>query len=552
VQSLPSLSQPQADDAISLATACYANSVSAAIIKAHPQIVSTVEGWAAQPAAETTLSSMQRNSELKSVLLSESPWLLSARTEQEQRERISTLFSADNAAASLLDLQRKLRAMQLADGSWPWYKGMSGSMLVTAYVATLNARLPMLTGQPLTAEMQSMQQAAVGYLHAQMEQAYTRLTAEQRSHYTISQAALRYLYIVALTGGQVSTRYDKSYRFYLSHAADALHSADMGLMATAAVVLHRAGRTADAARLINSMREHLSADADGGLSFAFTDVPGSFATRQLPVHVDVMEAFHTVAADADVVERMKRWLLCRKRTQAWSSTAATADAVYALLMRGESLLSQSSEGKAMVGSHTLSTSDASATGALGYIEDTYTDSKTTTARQVSVEHSGRGMLWGAVYAGFSEELQAVGSQASGLRVERTLYVERTEGGVSQLVPLTRADARLAVGSRVVVRTTLSVPQRMEFVALRQSHAACMEPVSQLSGYRHTASASYYADVKDASVSLYFDVLGRGVYVFDTAYRISRSGRYQCGAATVQSVYAPEYAAHTASATIEVE
>jgi hypothetical protein len=481
VQALPSIAKPESDNAFSWAAALYANAISLHIVKEHPEI-----------GEEVTLNN------------------------------------------DLTMAQRRLRELQLADGSWPWFRGMKGSMTVTNYVAELNARLALLTETKLSGELSQMQSAAIDFLHSEMARRYAKLTAKERENYSLSGADLHYLYVVALSGEAVKTKYTKSYQFYLSRVKAMLQSEDMGNMALAAVVLQCTGSKREATQLVNSMREHLSTDADGALSFAFNERPGSFAGRQLPVHVAALEAFHTVAADSAVVEKMKLWLLQRKRCQKWNSTPATADAVYALLMRGASHLLSGSDVTAEVGGHRLSTKDDTAVGGRAYVTATYDDSRAVSAKSVELRNSGETMAWGAVFAECDEELDRVAQQSAGLIVERE----------------TVGDAH-RVGDRLTVRTTLQVPSRMDFVELEVAHAACMEPEESLSGYRWNGSVGYYQEVKDSATKYYFDSIGKGVYTFETTYRVSREGDYQGGISSVRCSYAPEYSAHSASRRVEI-
>jgi uncharacterized protein YfaS (alpha-2-macroglobulin family) len=481
VQALPSIAKPESDNAFSWAAALYANAISLHIVKEHPEI-----------GEEVTLNN------------------------------------------DLTTAQRRLRELQLADGSWPWFKGMKGSLTVTNYVAELNARLALLTETNLSGEVAQMQSAAIDFLHSEMARRYAKLIAKERESYSLSATDLHYLYVVALSGGAVKTKYTKSYQFYLSKVKAVLQSEDMGNMALAAVVLQRTGSKREATQLVNSMREHLSTDADGALSFAFNERPGSFAGRQLPVHVAALEAFHTVAADSAVVEKMKLWLLQRKRCQRWNSTPATADAVYALLMRGVSRLLSASDVMAEVGGHRLSTKDDTAVGGRAYVSATYEDSRAVSAKSVELRNSGETMAWGAVFAECDEELDRVAQQSAGLIVERE----------------TVGDAH-RVGDRLTVRTTLRVPSRMDFVELEVGHAACMEPEECLSGYRWNDRVGYYQEVKDSTTKYYFDSIGKGVYTFETTYRVSREGDYQGGMSSVRCTYAPEYSAHSASQRVEI-
>lgn len=536
VQTLPTITTPTSDNVFAWAAALYANSLSQYIVKQHPEIKSTVEAWRRDSSAGTTMvSNLQRNEELKSIILTETPWVLDARGEREQRERIAQLFDDNAMKDNLVTAQRKLNDLQLPDGSWPWFKGMRGSVVVTGYVAELNARLALLKGEPLSGEQERMQNAAIDFLHSEMAKRYHKLAVKERKDYSLSDEDLKYLYVVALSGRAVKEKYIVPYQFYLSKVKYLLDSDDMGIMAQAAVVLHHSGNLREANGLIRSMREYLSTDADGALSFAFNERLGAFGRRQMSVHVEAMEAFDLVASDSAVVEKMKLWLLQRKRCQGWNSTVSTADAVYALLMRGTPALTSHTDLSAELGDHRLSTSDAGAVGGLAYVKDSYSDSIAVVAKNIALRNTGGGVAWGAVFAEFDEDLDVVNGGSSGLTVEREIV---------------GADS-FKVGDRVVVRTTLRVPSRMDFVVLKVAHAACMEPESTVSGYRWGNNVGYYQEVKDAATNYYFDSIGKGVYRFETIYRVSRVGNYQSGISSAYCSYAPEYSAHSASQRVEV-
>lgn len=557
VQALPSLDQPKSDNAISWASMYYANTLASFIMNSQPRIKAVFESWKQQGGTkETFLSNLQKNQEVKNIILSESPWVMEAKTEQQQKERIATLFDLNNIRNNNLTALTKLKQLQLGDGSWPWYKGMMGNSSITSFIVETNARLAMIIGQPLASSVQSMQQSAFDYLHKAALKEYQAIRkAEKEGNMitVISDASVTWLYLLAISGEKVPAANDAAYRYFLAKMETMLPSMTISDKAKAAIILQKAGRTQQAQAFMASLKEHLVQTPEQGMHFASYERQGNWHSLQIPAHVDAMEAFGLVTKDATVVEEMKIWLLKQKQTQQWDSPVSTVDAIYALLSRGTSLLENQGDVRITIAGEVMETVSPAKTTVpgLGYIKRTFTDKKVVDATRITVEKRDAGIAWGAVYGQYLEDISQVKQQGGGLDVEKKLYVERLVNNVRQLQPVA-AQTVLAVGDKVVSRLTIRLDRPMEFVQLKEQRAACFEPIGDLSGYRWTNGLGYYVDIKDASTNFFFDGLGKGVFVLEYAYRISRAGTYETGLATIQSAYAPEFVSHSASMKVQVK
>lgn len=556
VQALPSLSTPASNNAVSWATTYYANTLASYIMNSQPRIKAMFDSWKLQGGTkETFLSNLQKNQDVKNILLSESPWVLDAKTEQEQKERIATLFDLNNISNNNMTAITRLKELQLSDGSWAWYKGMSGSRYITDYIVELNARLVMLTGKSLEGEALAMQRAAFGFLHKEALEEYKRIRKAEQNGGTdagLSGTALKYLYLIAISGEKVPAANQAAYNYFLSKVSGGLTSRSMADKALSAIILDKAGRKKEAQEFTASLSQYLTKTDEQGMFFAFNETPYSWGGLQIPAHVDVMEAFDLVMDDSAVVEEMKLWLLKQKQTQAWDSPVSTADAVYALLLRGTNLLDNQGDVRVTIGNAVIETLSPAKTAVpgLGYVKKTFTEKKVVDARKATVQKRDAGIAWGAVYAQYQEDIDQVKQQGGELNVEKKLYVERLVNNVRQLQPVTDA-TELAIGDKVVSRLTIRLDRAMDFVQLKDQRGACFEPIESLSGYRWSNGFGYYVDIKDASTNFFFDGLGKGVFVLEYSYRVSRAGTYEAGLANIQSAYAPEYVSHSASMKVNV-
>ena len=557
IQALPSLSLPTSNNAISWATAYYVNTLASFIMNSQPKIKAVFESWKLQGGTkETFLSNLQKNQEVKNIILSESPWVLEAQTEEQQKERIATLFDLNNIRSNNIAALTRLQELQNASGAWSWYKGMTGSRYVTAYIAELNARLTMLTGEKLTGTALSLQQNAFTYLHQSALDEYKEILKAQKEgvKFTgVSGSILQYLYLIAISGEQVPATNKAAYTYYLSKVGELLTSPSMDTKAVAAIVLDKAGRKKEAQEFVASLKEFLTKTDEQGMFFAFNENPYTWGGMQMQAHVDVMEALEAIGGNSDTVEEMKLWLLKQKQTQQWNSPVATADAVFALLMKGVNLLDNQGDVRIVIANEVLETVAPSKTTVpgLGYIKRSFTQKSVVDARKIEVEKRNPGIAWGAVYAEFESPISDVKQQGGELNVEKQLYVERMVNNVPQLQPIT-AKTVLQVGDKVVSRLSIRVDRPMDFVQLKDQRGACFEPIGSISGYRWNNGLGYYVDIKDASTNFFFDHLGKGVYVLEYSYRVSRAGTYETGLATMQCAYAPEYASHSASMTVDVK
>ncbi|NLI37703.1 MAG: alpha-2-macroglobulin [Bacteroidales bacterium] len=555
IQALPSLALPQSDNAICWAIALYANSLASHIANSTPRIKNIFDSWKATgQSKESLLSNLQKNQELKNILLNESPWVLEAKSEQEQKERLSTLFDLNNIQNNNLTTVNKLQQLQNEDGSWSWFKGMKGSEYITEYVVRLIARIHLLTGQPLSEEVKAMQQKGIGFLHGESQRQYEWIKKAEKEGQKIkgiSYSTLRYLYLLSITDSQIPNQYKTQYNYFLNKIDEVPSSLDMQEKALAAVILKQADKTKAANEYMASIKEHLTKSDELGEYFDFNDDPFSWGCMHLNAHTAAIEAFENVSNDYETAQEMKLWLLKQKQTQLWDTPVSTADAICALVGKSTDILSNKGTVDISIASRKLSTDDSNTTTGLSYLKDSFTDQPTINARSIKVEKKDADIAWGAVYAQFTEEISNVKQQGSeAFSVKKALFVKRIVNNVEELQPITDQN-ELKIGDIVTARLVIKLNRKMDFVQLKEQRGACFEPMTQLSGYHYEAGTGYYEEIKDASTNFFFDSLQKGTYVLEINYRVSRAGSYEAGLSTLQCAYAPEFATHSESMRITI-
>ena len=542
VQALPVVAHPQNEDALSWATAYYAHSLAAFIVKENPRIKQVFDSWKAQGGTkETFMSNLQKNQELKNILLAETPWLTEATNEAEQKQRIATLFDLNTMNSQLAVSVEKLGELQNADGAWSWYKGMQGSRYVTTQVMEMLVRLNALTHQDADSRMQPMIQKGFEYLGKQAAEEYKSMKeAEKKGAVGLrpSEQVLRYLYICALDGKAPVD--EKVNRYFIDKLSGEGKELTIYGKALGAIILQQAGKVAEARLFMQSLMEYSVVTDEMGRYFDTPKARYSWFSYKIPTEVAAMEAIQRITKDTKAIDEMKRWLLKQKQTQTWETPIATADAVYALMATGASdLLANTGGVEITLGKEVIRTP---ADNAIGYIKKTVSGD-VMNIKKVSVDKEGTGMGWGAVYAQYLESMDQIGEQGNGLSVSRQLY--KGDEALNESAPL-------KVGDRITVRLTVKADRDMDFVQIKDDRAACMEPLQAVSGFRWGNGLGYYQATKDASTQFFIDQMRKGTYVIEYQVYVNRTGEYQAGIATVQSAYAPEFGGHTGGYRVMVE
>ena len=542
VQALPVVANPQNEDALSWATAYYAHSLAACIVKENPRIKQIFDSWKAQSGTkETFMSNLQKNQELKNILLAETPWLTEATNEAEQKQRIATLFDLNTMNSQLAVSVEKLGELQNADGAWSWYKGMQGSRYVTTQVMEMLVRLNALTHQDADSRMQPMIQKGFEYLGKQAAEEYKSMKeAEKKGAVGLrpSEQVLRYLYICVLDGKAPVDK--KVNQYFIDKLSGEGKELTIYGKALGAIILQQAGKVAEAKLFMQSLMEYSVVTDEMGRYFDTPKARYSWFSYKIPTEVAAMEAIQRITKDTKAIDEMKRWLLKQKQTQTWETLIATADAVYALMATGASdLLANTGGVEITLGKEMIRTP---VDDAIGYIKKTVIGD-VMNIKKVRVDKEGTGMGWGAVYAQYLESMDQISGQGNGLSVSRQLY--KGDEALNESAPL-------KVGDKITVRLTVKADRDMDFVQIKDDRAACMEPLQAVSGFRWSNGLGYYQATKDASTQFFIDQMRKGTYVIEYQVYVNRTGEYQTGIATVQSAYAPEFGGHTGGYRVMVE
>ena len=543
ISSLPLLSNPDNDNAISWATALYANSLSYHIVKTNPRIKKVFDTWRLyEKNNDDFLSELKRNEELKNIVMSETPWLVEAEDEETRKRQIAFLFDENGINSRLSTSAMQLKKFQLADGSWSWFGGMSGSRFITTRIAAMMARLRSM-GVILSSDTEEMYRKSLAYLRSEVDKDYQQMRKDEQKQ-TPAYMVVKYLYICAIDETAMKNA-DKKVNEYminrLTGKSSELNIYEKSIMAS---VMSMGGKKAEAQTLLQSVIEYMVRSEEMGTYFDTRKAEYSYNCYRIPTHVAAMEAIMRLSDGNDeLFDEMRLWLLKQKQVQHWETPMASVDAIYAFLISKGGNVDNNSVVTADMAPLGISTPD----DAIGFISHEFTDSELESAldkdKNILFIRRGDGIGWVSVYTSYMEDIDNIRSyQGEGLGITRKYLLDGKE---------VTSRTKLGKGDRVRVCITISSDRDMDFICIKDSKAACMESVEQLSGYQYSNDLSYYRVNRDTSTEFFIDKLRKGTYTLYYDVYITRTGRYTSGISEIMSVYAPQFMSHSESFEIEV-
>lgn len=558
VQALPYLMEYPYECAEQVFNRFYATALAGHIVAQSPKVAAIFDQWRE---SDTTalLSNLEKNQELKSALLEETPWVMEAKNESEQKRRIALLFDSHKLAQGLQQNLAKLAEMQLDEGGFPWFKGMQNNRYITQYIITGIARLQRLGVAAANNDVaKRIVDNALPYLDRQIKSDYSELVnikADLEKQH-ISYLHIQYLYMRSFFDGKPLDKDNLvAFDYYRTQAVNYWPKFNPYLQGQTALVLHRMDDARTPAAILASLRETAIHSEEMGMYWK--SMPRGYWWYEAPIEAQALlvEVFAEVADDAKSVDDLNVWLLKQKQTQHWSTTKATADATYALLLRGSDWLANEPAVTITLGSEIIRSTDLKTEAGTGYFKKRFDSSAITpTMGNIAVQVDNvvnEGVAWGALYWQYFEDLDKISSAETPLGLRKQLYIERNTDRGPVLTEITEGNT-LKVGDKVKIRIELRVDRDMEYVHLKDMRAACFEPTNVLSGYRYQGGLGYYESTRDMATNFFFDYLRKGTYVFEYSVFVSQIGDFSNGIATIQSMYAPEFSSHSEGIRVNVD
>jgi hypothetical protein len=525
----------------------YANALARHIANADPKIRRVFDQWKGTPALDSPL---EKNQDLKAVVLEETPWVRQAESESQARKNVGILFDGNRLDYEMERTLQKLREMQLPHGPWPWFPGGPPNDYITLYIVTGFGRLRHLGLEiPLDAPLR-----ALGRLDEWVHEQYRAILRhgnKDDNHLTPTIALYLYgrsffLKERPVPEGGIKEAVD----YFLGQARTHWLKLDCRQSrGHLALGLVRFGDRATATDIMKSIKEHAVTEEEMGMFWRDTERSWWWYRAPIETQALMIEAFDEVMGDAATVEECRVWLLKQKQTQDWKTTKATADAIYALLLRGADILASDVLVELSLGGQPVKPEGVEA--GTGFYEKRFPVAEIRPALgEITVRKADAGVAWGSVHWQYLEDMTKVTPyEGTPLKLRKALFTKVLTKSGPVLQPVA---GPVRVGDDLVVRIELRTDRDMEYVHLKDQRGSGVEPVNVLSTYRYQDGLAYYESTRDTASHFFIDYLPKGTYVFEYSTRVVHRGQYQSGMAEIQCMYAPEFNSHSESLTLTVK
>ncbi|MFT4092277.1 MAG: alpha-2-macroglobulin family protein [Niabella sp.] len=560
VQALPYMMEYPYECAEQTWNRYYANSLATMIASSSPKIKQVFEKW---KTTDTTalLSNLQKNEALKTILLEETPWVLAAKSEAQQKKNIAVLFDLVRMSGELNKAYGKLRQMQSSNGGFVWFKGGPDDRYITQYIVTGIGHLKKLNATEglQEANLNRIAQAALPYLDGKIKEEYDNLVKYKTdlNKYVPSYYAVQYLYMRSFFPEvKIATSAQKAVSYFKDRTLKTWVQQNKYMQGMIALAAHRSNDAITPKAILRSLKE--TAINNDEMGMYYKDASRGWWWYQAPVERQalIIEAFEEINKDEKTADDLRTWLLKNKQTNNWESTKATAEACYALLLKGTQWLSVTPDISLDLGGTIVNNKEEKTEEGTGYFKKTIEGSKVRPAMgniDVTVQQPDAAALptWGGVYWQYFEDLDKITTAETPLKLQKRLFVETNTDQGPVLKPVNEG-ATIKVGDKIKVRIELRVDRDMEYVHMKDMRAAALEPTNVLSSYKWQGGLGYYETTKDAGTHFFFNYLPKGTYVFEYSLFAGMAGDFSNGITTIECMYAPEFTSHSEGIRVRVQ
>ncbi len=557
VQALPYLASYPYDCAEQVFSRFYGNAIAADIVKKTPKIEKIFNEWQTKDMA-ALISNLQKNEQLKSALLEETPWVLEAQDETAQKQRIAALFETQKLSRDVNKTLKQLEKKQLSNGAFSWFEGMYPNRYITQTIA-----LGLLKMQDKNiaiakeTEAQSIIQKAMQYLESKMVDDYQNLINRKikLDQNNLSPSTIQYLYAFSLSKQNIPTKHKKEYEYYLSQVKQYWNTQGLMMQAYIAEILYANQQETTAKTIIESLRQRAIINEEMGMYWKYQS--GYYGWYEAPIETQaiLIQAFKKIDKKANEIAQMQTWLIKNKQTNRWHSTKATVEACYALLADNTNILDQQAKVNIQIGDKNIASENIKQQAGTGYfianIEGKAVNTQMGNIKVTVTDNNAALPSWGAVYWQYFEQYDKITNANTSLKIQKEIFkaTNTTKGEVLNAIT---SKTPIHIGDKVVVRITVTSDRDLEYVHIKDTRAACFEPKDVLSQYHYKGALGYYQSTKDISTNFFVDNLSKGTYVLEYVVYANAKGTYSSGIANIQCMYAPEFTAHSSGEILKVE
>lgn len=549
LQSLPYLMEYEHDCSEQIFSKIFANSVGQKIVNSKPEIAEVYANWRKD---SSMVSNLQKNEELKSLLLAETPWVQDAESESLQQQRIGLLFETERIDREMTSMMTRLRRTQNSSGAFPWFAGGRDNYYITSHIIEGFGKLK---NMKIELEDRRILANAIAYLDKELMEQKRRRQPGNSTEFYKTYTVLAYAHTRSMHQEEFPIPADQKNLIEkaLDYQKQQWTDYDLSEKAKLAVTLHRFGHSTKALEILESLKQTAVKSKIYGMYWKENTASWRSFNTPVEVQAQIIQAFAEITKDIETIEELKIWLIQNKRTNYWETTKSTTAAVYALLMQGMDILPVSSNTQIVIGGENLNMEEPGETPAQagsGYVKKTWKAGEfSKDFGKLKIENKNTTAGYGGAYWQYFEDLDKIKTHSeSPLNIEKEIYLNIGNNELKRI----DANKQLKVGDLVSVRLVVRAEADMEFIHLKDMRASGFEPTNVISEHKYQNNTSYYESTRDAATHFFFDTLRKGTYVLEYTVRANNAGSFSNGISTIESMYAPEFSGHTSGIRVDID
>jgi uncharacterized protein YfaS (alpha-2-macroglobulin family) len=490
------------------------------------------------------LSDLEKNADLKTMLLEESPWLFDAKNESSSLQKLPELFNAKVIEEKKSELWDKLVKFQKG-GGLPWFSGMEPSDYISLHVLEGLGKLNKMHPVPESA----FTSALIDYCDRILDSWYK--TKDKKSDLSINSNIIQYLYSRSyfVKEDPISKERRKAYSYLLDMTTKQWAKTNTYENAMIAMALYRNGNTATCKVIIEALRQMSTKSDELGMYWPVKQ-DYFWYTNPIEAQAAIIELFIETGQPQDEINNLKTWLLTQRKNNQWPSTISTAKACYSMLLKDNEWLNAQPSYQISIGKTQINTkTENNALAVTGYVRKTWDPkeiSKDMGVIKIKPAQNSGTPAWGAVYWQYFEKINKVKSPHSNLWVKKYLYLKQNKQ--TKLVSLGTV---LHIGDEVIVHLEFGTDRDMQYVHLKDMRASCLEPMEKTSAYKYHGNIGYFESIRDVAQNFFIENLPMGKHIIEYTVRVTHDGRFASGNASIQCMYSPEYIGYSDSFMVRI-
>lgn len=567
IQAMPYLMEFPHECSEQIFSRYYANSLAAFLMNSNPKIETVFKQWAS---SDALVSNLEKNQELKSIIIQETPWLRDAQSETEQKKRIALLFDLHKMKNEQEKALAKLKQMQRSDGGFPWFSGGEyANRNITQHIVIGLGKLNKIISTSPNNYL-NMLKKAIGYLDHEILDDYKKLLfrankigdkegKKKREAYLkqnhTGEFQIQYLYMRSFFKDFPSDKkYQEAFNYYEKQSFKYQTDYKLYPRGLITMIANRNGNQKIANDIYQSLKENSITNEEMGMYWKNNQPSWYWFQSPIQTQTVMMEVFDEMEADDKTMDNLKLWLLKNEQTNSWKTTKATTNAIYAIISTGTDWVEENESVVATIGDQIidpLKLENTKIEAGTGYFKTSWNtaDIKPEMAK-ITLEKKSKDVAFGGLYWQYFEDLDKITSAKTGILIKKELFLKKHTNEGIKLFKINKKMV-LKPGDLVTVRIEIKSDREMEFVHLKDMRASGFEPVNTISKYKYQDNLYYYESTKDASTNFFIDKLPKGVFVFEYDLRVNNSGNFSNGITTLQSMYAPEFSSHSKGIRVQI-